>query len=452
MKKRVLAALTAFVLILSAFAFTSCKEPTPKELFTDSLTNAIAAEEDSLLSKLLSGDVSDQVATFSFNVDKFKVQNQDLASMGKLSLSATASNDVDSGLSKVDMSFDVFGEKPTLGAVVDANGQKIYYTDLLGLNEKPILLEAGALTLGQNVANASVSLDKEAVSDVVKAISDVLNKNVTEEMFVSETKAVTVDGKEFDGATVITLDLSDEKVKTIAKELVDALLANETIKSMAGDELKYDESDLPKSIKLTNTVVDEKAVAFSIEISDKSEEKFDIRATLVDGNFKFRMGTVDENGSFDDVYFEIAYTLDGENERFNCSLYDDGKKTGDFAIIEGTYKDGVHIGKATIDTFAFDYKVTESENGVALEIEDTDAKFTANITYTDEKLEINGNIKYTRRAMEFSASYSITVESKDVTVEPITDYVSAKDVNLEDLLKKMSEKYPTIMSLLGGIQ
>ena len=66
MKKRVLAALTAFVLILSAFAFTSCKEPTPKELFTDSLTNALAAEEDSLLSKLLSGDVSDQVATFSF--------------------------------------------------------------------------------------------------------------------------------------------------------------------------------------------------------------------------------------------------------------------------------------------------------------------------------------------------------------------------------------------------
>ncbi|MBR5285391.1 MAG: hypothetical protein IKU30_00690, partial [Clostridia bacterium] len=336
MKKRVLAALTAFVLILSAFAFTSCKEPTPKELFTDSLTNALAAEEDSLLSKLLSGDVSDQIATFSFNVDKFKVQNQDLASMGKLSLSATASNDVDSGLSKLDMSFDVFGEKPTLGAVVDANGQKIYYTDLFGLNEKPILLEAGALALGQNVANASVSLDKEAVSDVVKAISEVLNKNITEEMFVSETKAVTVDGKEFDGATVITLDLSDEKVKTIAKELVDALLANEAIKSIAGDELKYDESDLPKSIKLTNTVVDEKSVAFSIEISDKPEEKFDIRATFVDGNFKFYMGTVDQNGAFDDVYFEIAYTLDGENERFNISLYDDGKMSEDFAIIEGT--------------------------------------------------------------------------------------------------------------------
>ncbi|MBR5285680.1 MAG: hypothetical protein IKU30_02165, partial [Clostridia bacterium] len=124
----------------------------------------------------------------------------------------------------------------------------------------------------------------------------------------------------------------------------------------------------------------------------------------------------------------------------------------DFAIIEGNYKDGVHIGKATIDNLAFDYKVTESENGVALEIEDTDAKFTANITYTDEKLEINGNLKYTRGAMEISASYSMTVESKDVTVEPITDYVSANDVNAEELLNKMSEKYPTLMSLLGNIQ
>lgn len=467
MKKRVLAALTAFVLILSAFAFTSCKEPTPKELFSDSFANAFASEENGFLSKLLgASEIKDQYATFSFKVDKCSLGGQTLTELGKIELNGTASIDAESGLSKFDASFDLYGDKPTLGAVVDTANSKVYYTDLFGLNEKPVLLDASSAVPGVAVNNTA-GIDANVIKVVADAVTDVLKKNVTEDMFVSETKDVTVDGKTFQGATVITLDISGEKASTIAKEFVDALLADETIKEMAGEDgLKYDENDLPKSVKLINTVVDEKSVAFDIEATiSEGNENIALHSSFVDGNFKLTFGNVDENGEYKDTYWEISYTLDGEKEKFFVTLYDDGVKSKDLVIIEGTFKDGKHEGKAVAEGITLYYTVTEIENGIELEIGPISTKYgsssvnvfdvllKAKITYIDDKMEITGNMSYTDTTakIDFSASYSLTVEQKDVTVEPITDHITIDEFSNTDIESKLKEKYPTIYGLLNAM-
>ena len=194
MKKRLFAAFTALIMLLSVFAFASCedesaeassdvsaeeseKELTPRELFTASIFKTVA---DGVINTDNSGDDIWNMLTGSTNAAD---------SVGKLSLSI---------------------DKPTLGAVVDTANSKVYYTDLFGLNEKPVLLDASSAVPGVAVNNTA-GIDANVIKVVADAVTDVLKKNVTEDMFVSETKDVTVDGKTFQGATVITLDISGEK-------------------------------------------------------------------------------------------------------------------------------------------------------------------------------------------------------------------------------------------------
>ena len=273
MKKRFFAALTALILAVSALTFTACSEPTPKELFSESLINAFNSEEKSFISNMLTTEQKDTKSTLKLEIDKLASQGNDLTSFGKIALEGTVLADFESKLQQTDLSFSFMNENPTVSAVTDLNTGKTFYTDLLGVNKKPIILEDGQQNPSGDVDLSDVSIDPEAITQIIDSLTAVIEKNITETAYTAEEKTVTVDGKTFEGATVVTLNITNEMAKTIGKEFTDALLANEAIKSMMGDDFKFEEGDVPKSVKFTNTVVDEKSIALDVAIELPDKEK-----------------------------------------------------------------------------------------------------------------------------------------------------------------------------------
>ena len=493
MKKRIFAALTALILAVSALTFTACSEPTPKELFSESLINAFNSEENSFISNMLNTEQKDTKSTLKLEIDKLAAQGNDLTSFGKIALEGTVLADFDSKLQKTDLSFSFMNENPTMSAVTDLNTGKLFYTDLLGVNKKPILIEDGQQNPSGDVDLSDVSIDPEAITQVIDSLTAVIEKNITETAYTAEEKTVTVDGKTFEGATVVTLNITNEMAKTIGKEFTDALLANEAIKSMMGDDFKFEEGDVPKSVKFTNTVVDEKSIALdvAIELPDKEKDEseddsedifegefefnkgpeysnFSIHATYIDGNFKLDLGPVDANGKYfeEHGFMTVTYTLEGENEKFLFSLTDDGE-TREFLKIEGTYKDNKHEGTATIGAdpngVSLKYSLTLGETTADLSVgpmtvtnmgqkQEIDLLITANADMTDKNnVKLNGSVKLNvPGGLDVSAKYSMTSTVEDVTVQSVTDYETIDQVDMNKLQSDLAKKYPNLYRMFAS--
>ncbi len=487
MKKRIFAALTALILAVSALTFTACSEPTPKELFSESLINAFISEENSFLSNMLLTEQKDTKSTLMFEIDKFASQGNDLTSFGKIALEGTVLADYDSKLQKTDLSFSFMNEKPTMSVITDLNTGKLFYTDLLGVNKKPILIEDGQQSPSGDVDLSDVSIDAEAITQIIDSLTAVIEKNITETAYTAEEKTVTVDGKTFESATVVTLNITNEMAKTIGKEFTDTLLANEAIKSMIGDDFKFEEGDVPKSVKFINTVVDEKSVALDVEIElgdkandDTSEEaddgeeekpkynKFAIHANYIDGNFKLDLGPVDANGKYFEEYgyMSAAYTLEGENEKFIFSLTDDGE-TLELLKIEGTYKENKHEGTATLGIegtgVGLKYSFTVGESTADLSVgpmtvtnmgqkQEIDLLITASVNTEDkDNPKLNGSIKLNiPGGLDISAKYSIISTVEDVTLQPVTDYETMDQVDMEKLQSDLAKKYPNLYRMFSS--
>lgn len=511
MKQRIFAALLAVMMLLSVFAFASCnneqnensaeeskKELTPKELFAASFANTFTNSESNGISGILSGkeNAKDSVGSFEFKIDELEAEGQDLASLGELSLKADISNDADTEMSKLDLVLSLFGEKPTASIVSDNKNQKLYITDLLGVLENPILFE----TSEQNnqdfeIANGVMmsQIDETVITHVVTSMVTAVEKNINDSAYTQEIKDVTVDGKSFTGAKVITLTVTDETAKAVASDFIDAVLTNATVKALLGDDFDKEEilseDNLPTAVRVINTVVDEKSVALDVEIdlpeeksdesddaddADESEEargynKVVIHTAYIDGNYKIDLGPVDENGNYIDEegYISAAYTLEDGNEKFVLSIYENGE-TMEPIKMEGTNKDGKREGRITVSQdennfVSINYECVEKENSGSFKIHTITIandgteniipfEISAEFTASETALTMTGTLKlYVEGEFGISASMSANVEYKDVTIDEVTDAVSYDTVDYDALMDEIAQKYPMISSLLGSI-
>ncbi len=512
MKKRFFAAFTALVLILSVFAFASCdnetatdtsseasaeesvKELTPKELFTSSLFKTVADSQingentSAEIFDMIMGNTKpkDSVGEISFKIDKLNIEGATLDLFGgDVSVSADIAFDADTQLSKIDYELSFMGEKPTAGILYDNANKKIFITDLFDSLEKPLL------AISAETGIDAYNFDTEVVKYIFDSAVNAFGNNIKDDMFTSETKDVTVDGNSYNGATVITLTVPKEAAIAIAKEFTDSLLKNETIKPMLPDGLTVVEDGAPESIKLINTVVDEKSVALDVEIKlgektteivetsiivgEESEDdedegpEFDtivIHTSYVGDNFKLEVGPVDAEGNYFDEhgYIAISYTLDGENEKFVFGGMEDGEKV-EIIKIEGTNKNGEHKGTASLgterDNVSFPYAYVENGNNYSFEIgpfesngsgetEKLDLKLTANYTLTDTKVSLNGTVSFKESTNEIALTFTETLEYKDVTLEAITDYIEIEEFDESKIENAFKEKCPTLYQMVKG--
>ncbi len=514
MKKRLFAAFTALIMLLSVFAFASCdnetatgtsseasaeesvKELTPRELFTASIFKSVADSEINTdnsvddIWNMLNGNTTavDGVGKLSLSIDKLNIEGATLEAFGgKASIDADFQVDMDTKISKIDYTLNFMGETPTGGIMYDNANKKIFITDLFDSLEKPLLVDSVDL----DFYNSAYTFDMDDFKYVFDSAVNAIGNHIKDDMFTSEAKDVTVDGNSYNGATVITLTVPKEAAIAIAKEFTDSLLKNETIKSMLPDGLTVVEDGAPESIKLINTVVDKKSLALDVEIKlgektteiletsvivgEESEDdedegpEFDtvvIHTSYVGDNFKLEVGPVDAEGKYFDEhgYIAISYTLDGENEKFVFGGMEDGEKV-EIIKIEGTNKNGEHKGTASLgtdrDNISFPYVFVENDNGGSFEIgpfesngsgetEKLDLKLTANYTLTDTKTSLNGTVSFKESTNEIALSFTETLEYKDVTLEAITDYIEIEEFDESKIENAFKEKCPTLYQMVMG--
>lgn len=527
MKQRILAAFVAIMMILSVFAFSSCKpgdanvndssvdegskapgkeetkkELTPKELFSASLANAFGEFEAGEILDVLNTEkeLKDFAGNVELKINKLEAEGQNLTENGAMSLKGELKVDTANEMIALNLGANIFGEKPSIELVSD--GKNTYITDLLGVNEKPIAMPTAEEILGAegptdpmdpmapDVSQPTISkIDKEVITHFFTSAETVINNNFGYDAYVFETKDVTVGGKSFSGAKVITLSVSNEKAKKILGEYLDELLKNEVIKEALGEDASKDNielEDLPKEIRIINTIVDEKSVAFDvvvdlpeIEESTESEETiegevavtadgydaFALHSVYVDGNFDLKFGPVDENGAYMDNagYLAIVYTLENENENLVFSFTQDGT-TEEYVKMVGTKKDGKHDGKFVLDidgeTLSFNYSVKVDENGESLKLDtvtlvsgeetmEIPVEISVSYTYNDTKVSVSGSVKCAiEEEFDIDLEFSINAEEKDVTIGAVTDSIPMEEFDISAYEEELMEKYPIIFAMI----
>lgn len=499
MKTRIIAFLTAVLMLLSMFVLASCKDDegeaeeskkplTPKEEFTQSIQNAMTgALIDSGAMGAIGGMVNTAQKDYSssavINVTKLDIQGTDLTQMGKIAMSMITDFDAESKSSDTKIEFELFGEKPAVQ--LNTQNDKIYIVDLLGVNEKPIYLDIESLmgAAGEEGANVSNSLaqisalGEKLVTAITNAITKTVEKNFDDSVYSTETKSVSlVNGtQKIDNAKVITMTLGSEKIKSIVTDFLTEIFAVEELKELASEELPdiseiTSKLDVLKEIRIINTVVDGKSVSLRVEIDGEEDGEKDTVAFYLDfanGNCSLTAGVLADDGSFEkDFLLEAIYICGEGKESFKFSVTNRGETT-DYITMNGTVNGNKHEGKFSFDAngngASVDYIVDGDAKKGSFELKNLvilndgqemalplELKLSYDISET--KTAMNGSIKLN---MEGVANIEISLESlveyKNVTVNAVSDYVSITDVDFESMMSSIPEKFPTIASLLNSL-
>ena len=499
MTKRIIAILMSLLMVFSVAVLSACDKTgdgdgsgeeskvsvenlSAKELFQLSFTNTANGSQDQIPDILTkAGDLKVKA---DLKVNKLDVQGQDMT-MGKpISLAFDASVDMDGKALEANASAELFGEKPTIGAIINSEGA--YVTDLLGVNDKPIGVKFDELLgtimpeAGANSASDMIAQATQLVDTIMAIVTNAVEKNITDEAFVKEMKDVTVEGVEFKGAAVVTFTIDKAMTQAIITEIITQISANEDLKALMGDE----EIDLTEiegmlegftNVIVTNTIsADAETIAMDIIINGDLDgyNGFAMKSTFVGGNCKISVAPVDEKSEFiaEEGILNIAYTLDDAgNEKFVVS-FTETDETVEFVKAEGTYNNNKHEGTLTVDVdgsgVSLKYvmegdlmngKLTISdlaiaEGGVSNTIPVTvTVEYSMNNTKADMKLSVVANIE---GMANIDVSAEISVETSNVTVSAPADAVSINDIDENeamDWLTKIGEKYPTIFSMISSM-
>ena len=292
MKTKILAFLTAMLLVLSSLLMTACDksdsnsktddndaassavsdesnstgesgnvseesstnvdELSPKELFSHSIKTALSNDE--IFDNIDFNEIVDNVKsndTIKYDID---VVINKLASEGVTIFDETVKfnmgigADLTNGVAKADIGFEMFGEKPEISAILAENG--IYFSEFLGISDKPILATFEEMGVSvdefQAITPSSFAAileemginedDFDKIADLcnffVETIEKAVSNNITDEAYTTETKDVSINGVEIKNAKIITLTITAENAEGIIKDIVTDTLANETIKEL----------------------------------------------------------------------------------------------------------------------------------------------------------------------------------------------------------------------------
>ncbi len=513
MKRRIIAFLTAIMMLVSMFLLTGCfgdkddkdddkstasggseitdEVKTAKDILLNALQNTFNKDdkEEIKLPDVLTNHTGDMKFDMSLNVNKLSAQGEDITGGKPINLSMTAQADRESKLYSGQMSLDFMGENPVIDMVYDETDGN-YYFNIKDITEKPIQLNPEMM--GEEAVE---SFDYASVYEAIsEAISTAILENMDESAFTSETKDVTIDGTEYKGATVITVAFGEKAFAEIEESITKILEENEAVKDLIESgrlSLDFDLDEL-KEIKVVATIAAEALVGMDIEITavaDDTEdddedqsgvigmadtfvgttETFAIRCSINGDNYKIKMGILGEDDyDYDQGVVAIEYTYDSETfaEVFSVDLTE-GKETTNVFKAEGTYKDNKHEGALTVEIEGqpvnIEYSIELGEDKGKIEIPEINMEMNGmtitiplnlSIEYLNEetKSSFSGSIDTSFMGMiEVDIEFSFDIELVDVTVEKVTDSVAADQLDTEALGTAFMQKYPTIFAFIESM-
>ncbi len=537
MKKLISILLTIALLSISALALVGCpaeeevqnessvNEPTPKELFMEGLSNAFGssdseAEQSDIFTSLFFNTGKDYVSQSKIDILKYKTREFNLTEYGTLSITASNSVDFESQLQEMSTVINFLGEEAPIKYLYSKDGT--YFVDMFGTNEKPLFLEN--YDFGEEGTNPLDSIidkygDISKLSEALgahfaEATDKVLSAHAEDGVYTSETKTVTLEGKEYKDASVITFTISGGKVAQIANELVDELLAHEDIDAILGEDFDknvyLDGFDDLKEIRIRNTVSEKKTVGLDIEFestedpdeedtgpeltplsakplngtaeseSDASKAEDDNLITIIetincvfDGeNYYIYFGTM-KNGAYDLIegYYTVKSVHNAETNEYEFIIKENtNTATTELLSFKGTKTDkkteGVFtfVDEPSINTMKVSFegdeksgKIMLSEFKTSRSNSDVTYDFDANIqlvyTIEESKINLGGKLYITldEKEIEMEANVDEVIEFKDVTLEKITDYMAYEDFDITQANEKLSEKYPKISGFFNSM-
>lgn len=470
---------------------------TPEEIFKQSLSNMVAdLIPESISDSFDIPDVDDfknELSDFSIGAkveaNKLVIDGVDILDGKSIKANADVTVDGDNYAMEANLGFDFMGEKPKASAIITRDG--LYVTEALGVLDKNLYLE---LPIGEYIDQIKDSMEQaslseedaqkivDAVVDIIEVIEKAIDKNITDAAYTTETKTLTIDGVEFKDARVVTLTLTPEIMKGLASDVVNEILAVEDLKEFMlyvdpdfdaeqikgdlADELEY--ADLP-TIKAITTVSSEgDVVEFDVIVTmEGEEEEFKVEIATVGDNFKLYVGFT-ENGEFTDDYIALEYTYDkaSKAEKFVFGMADLGERV-DYLVMEGTFDGKKHEGTLTINMpdgeISIKYALESTDNSFSLNVKDVSTKIDgATVTFpvdvtvygkaTKNEFTFGAKIKLDMEdSVEIDASLEFTVKACDVTIKAPASYTNVQDMtqdDLMDMLTKVSQKFPNIMSFI----
>lgn len=488
MKNRIFALLLAMIMVFSAFALASCNTTqndddesegeessaplTTKELFAASVINTVSGGNFETLRGM--NKIGDQKSTIKFDINELEFQGVDILDGEKANISLDVASDMDSKRAEIGLEASIFGEKPSVNMIVDT--EAVYVTEMLGLVSKPIKMtyEDLGIDLDEMMAEAeNVGEQMEKISELGETIADSISKaieaNFPDDKFVEETKTVTIDGKEFSNATVISLDITSDMIKGVFDSVLTDLLANETFTSIMEEEIDKEEVleafDEMGTISFVNTIVDKKSVGLDIVFAVENKQ-FAIKCAFVGDNIKVHIAPSDENGELktEEGALKFEYIVDGTDETLELYFDENGNKEV-LLSAEGTYKNGKHDGTFSInadETFAFDYefegdmldgKVAISNFKVTSQGDTMTIPFEIAVDYEigKNKTSLAFTAKGEFDGLKIDASISCVSEMTDVSIEVPSNSQGIGDIDEDEMAgwpEKIQKKFPNIFSFI----
>lgn len=519
--KKLTALLLALLMVFTVAALSACKEKggessktadesskteqtaSPKQLFIDSLRE-LSAES----TKLPTAGKTD----FSGMQVSFKANGSVKNGISAIDLGA----DLNGAFDMKNESFSLDGKLNLLGDTLDVyigtDGENTYF-DLPGILEKAIRLSsetdpddegatdatvsAGMSTLPLDILNNFPTAQFKAVADLAK---ESFEKHLKDEYFTESNKDITVNGKEYKNARVLTLSADNDKCVSLLTALRDEVLLSEemynAMKALADLTGKFEPGTYEEFVADTKESTDEsfknlsagldaeiviengKAAAGSIDahISFKTEE--DAVNITVDAEFDTESHNAVislDNGAdntmkltANDTSFEFYIDMAGKRiGEIKCTRNADNVWEGELSLTPNS-TDGDTAASAVAVKFAF--KADENSFGFNIsEISVTNEGVTITlpvqltVSFEVSEAGITGDISFkldlTEAGMPLSADLSaeFSVEFKDeVNVSLPESFVKSDEVDPAELLDKLTKKCPNIVamikSLLGGTE
>lgn len=527
--KKLTALLLALLMVFTVAALSACKEKggessktadesskteqtaSPKQLFIDSLRE-LSAES----TKLPTTGKTD----FSGMQVSFKANGSVKNGISAIDLGANLNGafDMKNESFSLDGKLNLLGD--TLDVYVGTDGENTYF-DLPGILEKAVRLDtsagtdedddtddgdnysggsvtsAGMSTLPLDILNNFPTAQFKAVADLAK---ESFEKHLKDEYFTESNKDITVNGKEYKNARVLTLSADNDKCVSLLTALRDEVLLSEemynAMKALADLTGKFEPGTYEEFVADTKEGTDEsfknlsagldaeiviengKAAAGSIDahISFKTEE--DAVNITVDAEFDTESHNAVislDNGAdntmkltANDTSFEFYIDMAGKRiGEIKCTRNADNVWEGELSLTPNS-TDGDTAASAVAVKFAF--KADENSFGFNIsEISVTNEGVTITlpvqltVSFEVSEAGITGDISFkldlTEAGMPLSADLSaeFSVEFKDeVNVSLPESFIKSDEVDPAELLDKLTKKCPNIVamikSLLGGTE
>ncbi len=499
MTKRIIALLTALLMVFSAFLLAGCDkttgdgegDPDPtgknlsaKELFKVSLVNTVLGDNADILSARNNSAKSIK-GTLSAEVNALEIEGASVLPENKpIKATFNIEADLEKQAAKLGLVAELLGEKP--GAEVIFADNTLYITDVLGLNDKAIkialddVLGTGAMdSATDGMADSAVAVTPawmeklpELADVAVKALEAAITANITDSAFAEETKDVTVGGKEFKGVRVITLTITSDNAKGLVKDFLNKILENKDIADMLGGEINVDEivnevGENFGSVKVVNTTYNKDTIALDVLVSSTEAPLFKVEGTFVDDNCSLKMAPTTKEGALDEaqgiLYFDR--TVENGNEKIALGFKEDGEEIK-FLTFEGTYANGKHDGtlkidmdgqeiaiKLSLETGKGKFKLAISEISVAGQALKFD--LVIDTTFSSTKESVTVSFKNDNNLMglgKIDVKLSIAAEITNVNITAPSNSISFEELDENTLmgwLSNLGNKYPKIMQFIN---